>query len=149
MSTEVKTPANPSRSSTARVKNPLPVPTECCCCRQPVRIATHQEIYGRDYSDWPYMYYCDGCGAYVGLHPFTAIPLGTLANKATRDARKHCKKPFELLWRGGRMTRSEAYQWLARRLNIPPEECHFGWFDAERCQRARQLCDEKIREYSA
>lgn len=137
---EIKTPANPSHKAIARVKNPLPVPTECRFCRSSVQIATHQEVYGRDYSDWPYMYLCENCGACVGMHPFTNIPLGTLADRATREARKHCKKPFEAIWRNGQMSRTEAYTWLAGELGIPVDECHFGWFDISQCEQAQQIC---------
>lgn len=140
---ELKTPTNPSRKAMARVKNPLPAPTECRFCHSEVHVATHQEVYGRNYSDWPYMYLCGNCGACVGMHPFTDIPLGTLADRATREARKNCKKPFEALWRSGQMSRTEAYNWLAAELNIPVGECHFGWFDIEMCERAREICEGK------
>lgn len=139
---EIKTPLNPSRKATARVKNPLPVPAICRFCGGEVGLKTHREVYGRDYGDWPWVYMCSCCRAYVGLHPFTAIPLGTLADKATRDARKQCKPAFESLWRGGEMSRTQAYEWLAKRLGIPVGECHFGWFDVERCQQAQQICLE-------
>ncbi|MDR9889879.1 zinc-finger-containing protein [Pseudenterobacter timonensis] len=139
---DIKTPSNPSRKATARVKNPLPAPTQCHHCSGLVRIGTHEEVYGRDYSDWPYVYLCEGCGAYVGLHPFTAIPLGTLADKRTREARKSCKLPFERIWRSGRMSRTEAYKWLADKMGIPTDECHFGWFSAEQCQTAMTHCNE-------
>lgn len=137
---ETKTPSNPSRKAMARVKNPLPAPTECLFCHSEVRVATHQDVYGRDYSDWPYMYLCGKCGACVGMHPFTNIPLGTLADRATRKARKDCKKPFEALWRNGKMSRTEAYIWLAAELNIPVDECHFGWFDICQCEAAKRAC---------
>lgn len=138
--TDLKTPANPSRKATARVKNPLPAPDKCRLCHSAVRVATHQEVYGRDYSDWPYVYLCDNCGAYVGMHPFTNIPLGTLADRPTRDARKNCKKPFEAIWRNGNMSRTDAYIWLAGELNIPVSECHFGWFDIAQCEAAKKAC---------
>lgn len=140
---DIKTPANPSRKAIARVKNPLPVPAECRFCKSSVQIATHREVYGRDYSDWPYIYLCDSCGACVGMHPFTNIPLGTLADKATREARKNSKKPFEILWRKGNMTRTEAYTWLADQLGIAADECHFGWFDISQCEQAEQICLNK------
>ncbi|WP_369675649.1 zinc-finger-containing protein [Klebsiella pneumoniae] len=139
---KIKTPSNPSRKATARVKNPLPVPTICHLCDSRIKIATHEEVYGRNYSDWPYMYLCEGCGAYVGLHPFTAIPLGTLADKRTREARKLCKEPFERIWRTGVMSRSEAYEWLASKMGIPQQECHFGWFTAEQCNLAMAHCND-------
>lgn len=137
---EVKTPANPSRKAMVRVKNPLPVPTKCHFCNSSVRVATHQEVYGRNYGDWPYMYLCGNCGACVGMHPFTNIPLGTLADRATREARKNCKKPFEAIWRSGQMSRTEAYEWLAGEMNIPVNECHFGWFDIHQCEMAKNIC---------
>ena len=137
---DIKTPFNPSKKATARVKDPLAAPSHCHLCSGEVRIATHQEVYGRDFSKWPYLYLCEACGAYVGLHPFTAIPLGTLADKNTRDARKKCKVPFESIWKSGLMTRTQAYYWLASAMGIPARECHFGWFSAEQCHAAYHHC---------
>jgi hypothetical protein len=141
---EPKSPSNPSRKATDRVKNPLPVPTSCHLCGGVVRIGTHEEVYGTDYSEWPYVYICESCKSYVGLHPFTNIPLGTLADKNTRNARKNCKKPFEQLWRNGKMSRAEAYQWLADKMGIPVNECHFGWFDIKQFQEAMNICIKEI-----
>jgi hypothetical protein len=136
-----KTPWNPSRKAIARVPEPhLPAPSECPYCEHHVSIKHHDDIYGRSYGDWSWMYVCDMCGARVGMHPFTAIPLGTLADQKLREARKTCKLPFEQLWRGGQMTRAEAYSWLADQLGISVEQCHFGLFDIETCERAREAC---------
>lgn len=134
-----KTPYNPSARATARVKNPLPAPTVCRFCHGPVEIRHHEDHYhGNSYGDWPWpwLYACRDCDASVGMHPFTAIPLGILADKATREARKRAKAPFQRLYQSGRMTRDEAYRQLAQRMGIPHEECHFGWFDVALCQRA-------------
>ncbi len=140
-----KTPWNPSRKATARVKNPLPAPTSCPHCNGAVDLVNNSAIYGREYGEWPYAYACTtaGCGAYVGLHPFTAIPLGTLADGPTRAARKRAKAAFNPIWQSGRMTRGEAYAWLARALGIEKtEECHIGWFDVSTCQRVEQVIRE-------
>jgi hypothetical protein len=80
------------------------------------------------------------------MHPFTNIPLGTLADGPTRQARKRCKEPFESLHRSGRMTRSEAYSKLAKKLGIPVEQCHFGWFDAAQCKRAAEAARQIFME---
>ncbi|WP_405424112.1 zinc-finger-containing protein [Pantoea stewartii] len=141
-----KTPQNPCRKATARVKNPLPVPDSCQFCKAQVRIATHQEVYGKDFSDWPYLYLCGNCGAYVGMHPLTNIPLGTLADRATREARKKCKKPFEIIWRSGLMSRTEAYHWLAREMDINVSACHFGWFDIGQCEEAYRACKKLLED---
>lgn len=136
-----KTPLNPSRSATARVKDPLPVPTECPYCSGCISIMHHADIYdGRVFSDWPWMYVCDRCEARVGMHPFTNIPLGTLADEPTRVARKVCKPAFEKLWQSGRMSRTDAYAWLAGKLGLTASQCHWGLFDIQTCHRARDLC---------
>lgn len=131
-----KTPWNPSRRAIARVRNPLPEPTACQYCGGKVEIVRNSAIYGRDYGEWPWAYRCTCCHSYVGMHPFTAIPLGTLANAATREARKKAKAAFNPLWQGKCMSRTEAYQWLASALGIANvEECHIGWFDVAMCER--------------
>lgn len=140
---EPKTPWNPSRRALARVKNPLPAPTHCLFCASPVAIVNNAEIYGREYGEWPWAYRCTGknCHAYVGMHPFTNIPLGTLADAPTRQARTRAKAVFNPIWQSRRMTRSEAYAWLAGQLGIVNvEECHIGWFDVQTCQRVVAAC---------
>jgi len=134
-----KTPWNPSRMAIARVKNALPAPTICPHCAGKVEIAKNSEIYGREYGEWPWAYLCRGCCAYVGMHPFTAIPLGTLADEPTRDARKRAKAAFNPLWESRRMTRSEAYSWLASQLDIAVGACHVGWFDVATCERVIKI----------
>lgn len=136
-------PSNPSRRATARVTNPLPAPTCCPNCGDRVGLVSNKVIYGREYGEWPWAYRCCNaeCDSYVGLHPFTAIPLGTLANAATRAARKKAKAIFNPLWDGGGMTRTEAYTWLAGKLGIETvDECHIGWFDVATCERAVDIC---------
>lgn len=140
-----KSPWHPSVKATARVLNPLPAPVVHDVCGQPVEIAHHTQVYGTEYGDWPWMYRCTTCDAMVGMHPFTSIPLGTLADKALRDTRRACKQPFELLWEHGRMTRSEAYAGLAAHLGLEVEACHFGWFDADTCRRARDWAVAQLR----
>ncbi len=145
-----KTPWNPSKKATARVKNPLPAPTECPHCQgKHIEIVHHEDIYGKAYGEWPWTYLCTGCRAYVGMHPFTNIPLGTLADAPLRRARNECKQPFEVLHKSKKMTRDQAYAGLATHLNIPEEECHFGWFDAATCERARDWALQQLRSKAA
>ena len=142
------TPWAPSRRATARVVNPLPVPTACPHCDHRVELVSNSKIYGREYGEWPWAFLCvnRNCGAYVGLHPFTGIPLGTLATADIRAARKMAKDLFNPLWQGPNArvrSRSEAYAWLAAQMGIPVERCHFGWFDAAQCERAAQICRKR------
>lgn len=138
--TRGKHPGNPSKTATAKVKNVLPAPEHCHYCNNRVEVVTHYDIYGSLYGNWPFAYRCTCCKAYVGMHPFTSIPLGTLANDLLRKARKECKPYFNKLWQEGFMSRSGAYEWLAGQLNIPRAECHFGWFNISQCETAANLC---------
>ena len=140
---EPVTPWNPSRRAIKRVTNPLPSPTECQYCGGKVEVVKNSEIYGREYGEWPWAYLCRGCKAYVGMHPFTGIPLGTLADALTREARKQAKDAFNPLWQSGGMTRSEAYAWLAAQLGITAGACHVGWFDIATCERVVEIIERR------
>ena len=132
------TPWNPSRRATARVTAPLPVPTECRHCGARVDLVSNSAVYGKPFGPWPWAFLCQNrdCGAYVGLHPFTGIPLGTLATRSIRNARLRAKAVFNPLWESKAMTRAEAYAWLAAELGIEDvQQCHIGWMDVAGCNR--------------
>ncbi|MDE9488311.1 zinc-finger-containing protein, partial [Xenorhabdus bovienii] len=84
------------------------------CCGT-VRTAHHQEIFERILNDsrWPWLYICNSCGARVGMHPGTDIPLGQLADCRTRFARRNSKQHFEAMRNALNMERTDAYRWLA------------------------------------
>lgn len=131
-----------SRSALRRVKDPVPVPACCPYCSSRVALVSNAAIYGREYGIWPYAYKCSSssCDAFVELHPDTDIPLGTLADKALREARKEAKRFFQAFQAQHGFSRGAAYRWLAEELGIPASECHFGWFDANRCGQAAAIC---------
>jgi hypothetical protein len=126
-----------SRRALKRVNDPIAIPTTCRYCAGHVELVENSAIYnGRTYGDWPYAYLCDDCRAYVGLHPDTDLPLGTLADKRTRDARNACKKTFERIFKERHMNRTKAYAWLAGKMGLSVADCHFGLFEPEQCQAA-------------
>lgn len=130
-----------SRRALSRIDHPVAIPTACRYCASPVDLVENSAIYnGRTYGDWPYAYLCCGCGAYVGLHPDTDLPLGTLADRYTRDTRNICKRAFEQIWRHQYMTRSQAYAWLAAKMGISVADCHFGLFEPAQCKVAQSIC---------
>lgn len=130
-----------SRKALKRVKAWLPVPTECNYCRHTVILINNSKIYnGREYGDWPFAYRCTGCHAYVGLHPSTDLPLGTLANSELRSMRNRSKKAFfDAMRHYGVSDRTVAYKWLARLMDIEYHECHFGWFSVAQCRHAETV----------
>jgi hypothetical protein len=139
-----------SRKALKRVKSPLPVPETCRYCGPNTQVfyGHHEEVYGygRSYGDWPYVLLCDNCESYVGLHPFTDIPLGILADAPLRKARKENKSLFHVVMQGAGMSRREAYTWLAGEMGIPMEQCHWGWFEADDCEKAGAICRAKMEE---
>lgn len=143
-SPELRTPWNPCPTAIKRVRDALPIPETCTLCSGPVDIVGNEKIYGRKFGDWPWAIRCRCCRAYVGLHPKTNIPLGTLADQPTRDARKRVKPLFEMLWRHepglpAPMTRDQAYAWLSEQTGLPPARTHFGMFSVEDCANAEKV----------
>lgn len=121
----------------ARIQDPLPAPSTCRYCGGHVSFTTNDVFYGRQFGEWPWCYFCSACKAYVGCHPKTDIPLGTLADGATRKARNAAHAAFDPLWRGkgSPMKREHAYQWLSEALGIPRSVTHIGFFDQQTCER--------------
>lgn len=143
--THGKTPWNPSRRALKRVTDRVEIPCTCHYCRGLVEIRHHQEIYnGRQFGEWPWVYACNDCDAYVGMHPFTNLPLGTLASAETRAARNKAKAAFTQYWESHRMTRNQGYIWLAKQLGIEKSKCHIGWSDTAQCERIIQICQGAV-----
>ena len=118
---------------------------ECPYCPGLATVTTGKVIYPHrpDLFQKPF-WRCNGCGAYVGCHSGTYIPLGSLANKETRQARLQAHALFDARWKpGGDMTRKEAYAWLAAELGLPVDQCHIGMFDFLTCEKVMRLCEGK------
>lgn len=95
---------------------------------------------------------CRPCDAFVGCHPGTPEPLGSLVNAALRTARAKTHDLFDQLWGRGAeifdnppMTRKEAYAWLAAELVLEVDACHIGMFDLETCSKALAAVRRRIR----
>lgn len=87
---------------------------------------TTRDIYShKQPSGWMVIYYCGDCGASVGTHPDTTIPLGLMATARTRYLRARAHSAFDTIWRCGYMTRERAIRWAAQQLAIV-EEFHIS-----------------------
>lgn len=132
-----------SAAQVKKVLNPLPVPTICPNCGGAVERVSNSVIYKKEYGIWPFAYRCmvDKCDSYVGLHPKTDIPLGTLANKAVRSARKQAKAMLSPMWEVDGMDKDAVYKWLAGKMGISNvNHCHIGWMGIEECARVVEIC---------
>jgi zinc-finger-containing domain len=61
-------------------------------------------------------------------------------------ARMHAHHAFDRLWKSGKMTRKQAYGWLARSMGIPKERCHMIMFNEADCAEVIRLCSLKAYE---
>ena len=121
-------------------------PIVCDHCQSPnIKLEKNAVIYGKDYGNWPLVWYCYHCDAAVGCHKNTDIPLGKMAGKKIRMARAKAHQVFDPIWKqkNAKYTRKEAYSWLAKQLGIAVQDCHIAWFDATMCDKVIQICNNR------
>lgn len=116
----------------------------CPYCECEAELVTGRVIYPRRPDLRTLRFYlCNPCDAYVGCHRDKSrkhgwVPFGKLANAELRRARNAAHREFDSLWQSQRMTRKEAYAWMASSMGITKKEAHIGDFTVEQC---RQLVD--------
>lgn len=117
-------------------------PTTCNICGGEVIYTTNDKIYGKKYGSG-YCYLCTKCGAYVGTHePMPEVALGLLANKQMRIGKMMCHDLFDGFWQGKKKAsskRQRLYKYLAKELDIPIKDCHFGYFDLDMLRKAYKV----------
>lgn len=112
----------------------LPAPCIECGRRMILKTGRYGLFYG-----------CIGfpeCGGVLGAHAGNGKPMGVQADAETRKARIAAHNAFDPLWRGGRMSRSTAYHWLASRLMIAYADCHIGNFGRVTCEKVVAVCGD-------
>lgn len=123
-------------------------PKKCNLCGGKVIYTSNSRIYGSEYGSGK-CYFCTNCGAYVGTHkPRPREALGILGNVEMRDMKMKCHELFDPKWkneptsRKRHIARQKAYRQLAEKLNIPYNECHFGYFDMDMLNKAYGILKE-------
>ena len=108
----------------------------CPYCGKQAEYVDSKEVYKQSYG---MMYLCRNCDAYVGVHAGTNKPLGTLANRELRGLRGRTHSLFDPLWKEGRMKRTEAYDWLSKKMNLDKKKCHMAMFSKSQCKKAIEI----------
>ncbi len=72
------------------------------------------------------------CPGSHGAHA-NGAPLGTPANRATKDARIRAHEAFDTLWKSGGMSRKAAYQWMRETMDLTKADAHIGQFTEQQC----------------
>lgn len=103
-----------------------------------------------DNSSNTMLYVCGNypqCDAYVRTHPGTTIPVGTLANHELRTLRNRAHHYFDQLYSSGRMSKQDAYLWLADLLQVPLSKAHIGFLGEYYCtqviEESQKLLDRQ------
>ena len=120
----------------------------CPCCKSGTKTVSEEFIYGKKFTGKT-MICCvnyPSCDAYVGTHAEDGAPLGRLARKPLRMAKKEAHSYFDRIWLDQHMTRPEAYDWLCDELGIDRDHTHIGWFSIETCQKVVQLSKKYLQE---
>lgn len=112
---------------------------ECPDCN--VRMWLRDSKFGRFY----------GCGNYpkcdmVHSCHEDGTPMGVPANKETRQARIRAHTEFDKLWKGQRMSRSQAYTWMQLTMGLTADDAHIGRFTDEQCATLVGCCQDRVSE---
>lgn len=102
----------------------------CPYCGKEAQWVENSVVYGRRYGKSYMCWYCE-CGAYVGCHNNTNVPLGTLANKETREWRMKAHEAIDPLWRSGERSRGDVYNAISGALGY---RVHVGESSIEQCR---------------
>lgn len=122
----------------------------CPYCGGVVKYASNAAIYsGRVYGNGK-CYYCTKCYASCGVHSEphrpkigSRRPLGLLATQPMKDKKTIAHALFDVIWRNQQLVkRPKLYKKLAKKLDIPTNQCHFGWFNEERLSQAIKIMSE-------
>lgn len=120
----------------------------CIECGKLAVQVSGREVYPHREDLWPKPFFRCACGAYVGCHPGTEIPLGYPAGPVTRRARNDAHAAFDPLWKAkaaregikAGKARGLGYAWLARTLEIEPAACHISHMNAADARRVVEVC---------
>lgn len=111
----------------------------CPYCKSSTEVVSETDVYGREYKGRA-MIRCRNymvCDAYVGTHD-NGEPLGRLANKELRNAKKKAHSYFDPIWQEKYMDRTKLYEDLADYLGLPDKYTHIGMFNKKTCDRVIQ-----------
>lgn len=111
----------------------------CPYCGAQSNLVTGDQVYPHRPDLYDKIFYlCAPCGAYVGIHQGTLIPLGRLANASLRKLKSAAHAAFDPIWKTGKMRRGQAYAWLTRQLEM--KSVHIGEADEELCKKIIDIC---------
>jgi len=109
----------------------------CPYCNGDAEWVENKGVYGKNYGKSVMIWLCRKCDAYVGCHNNTKEPLGTMADRETREWRKKAHATFDPIWKSGKVKRDRAYGFLKRRFGA---DFHIGECNVDQCKDIINLC---------
>lgn len=113
----------------------------CPYCNSIAVLKDASFVYGEK-SKGGQVYVCNRypvCDSYVGVHPGSIRPKGTLANKDLRTKRIRAHRMFDQIWKKGILKKPDAYRWMADKFCLDDRQAHIGMF-------SDYMCDQLIKE---
>lgn len=124
----------------------------CPYCGSPVVFRSADGIY-RENSKGAMLYVCSRypeCNAYVRAHPGSNQPMGSLADPELRTLRRRAHYYFDQLHKSGRMSRADAYRWLADKMRTPLKDAHIGnlreYYCKQVIEESRRVLGPQVKE---
>jgi hypothetical protein len=118
-------------------------PTVCRYCGGKIIKTTTRALYPKGNEP---IYLCTMCNAYVGCYKGTDKPMGKVANTVLRLKRQETHRIFDSFWKAQGWSRSAAYRWLSRQLQIPEEDTHIALMEMDECEKIIRLCRNNQKE---
>lgn len=101
-------------------KYPPEPPEVCRYCRSPVSLVSAEEVYPGLRLE-ANLYFCEGCGARVGVREETGDPVGYLADAELRRWRRVVHEALRPLRREARSYPTPVHEMIQRALGVPEE----------------------------
>lgn len=120
----------------------------CPYCGAKATLHPSRYVYGDAAIKDGFLYVCDRypkCDAYVGAHPRSHQPMGTLANGDLRNKRIQAHQAFDWLWKSGSMKKWQAYKWMQGALALNERQAHIAMFSEYMCDRLIAACNQAYR----
>lgn len=91
-----------------------------------------------------WFYRCPECHQWIGCHPGTKTPLGTIPTQEMKKARMIIHGLIDPLWRKGIVPRGKIYKMLSKELGT---EYHTGWTKSlHECRKVYRAATKVIRK---
>lgn len=117
---------------------------KCPLCNKTGELVKGLDVYPHrtDLSKKSFYRCPEHTNVFVGCHPDTNNPMGYMATPKLRTLRSKVHKLFDPIWKEKRLeSRTKAYQWFAKEMQLPLKITHVAMFNEQQCHKAIYLLE--------